>query len=72
MGRKWGIAQLRIKIGRMCLFILIIFILSFNIEILDFIKPVESIQLTKGKYSNMYLIINYNGRESEKNTYINV
>lgn len=56
----------------MCLFILIIFILSFNIEILDFISPVESIQLTKGKNKNIYLIINYNGRESEKNTYINV
>lgn len=56
----------------MCLFILIIFILSFNIEILDLIKPVESIQLTKGKNKNMYLIINNNGRESEKNIYINI
>ena len=56
----------------MCLYILIIFILSFNIEILDFIKTVESIQLAKGKNKNMYLIINYNGRESEKNTYINI
>ena len=56
----------------MCLYILIIFILSFNIEILDFIKPVKSIQLTKGKNKNMYLIINYNGREKYIFKYITV